>query len=218
MKESSILGGKELIGYMVVASLCFNLIWLPAAQADKTTSQASAAGHSQVIADSFTNARGKADDSAACRQFVVDFYKWYVPKHTLEDAVKVRGRQFSAKLYKALKKDIDAASKSPGEIVGLDFDPIVNGQDVADRYRVGQCRKKDGKFFVDVYAEWKEPSVPKSKGPDIVAELSAQEGRYVFENFHYGETKFKENENLLSILKVLENDRLKYSNKAPKKP
>lgn len=215
MKEISNPSGKVL-SFMVLAWSCFNLLGLSTAsvQAGETTSKvAPATGSSQALSNNLS----KSDESL-CRQFVVDFYKWYAPKHTLEDAVKERGSQFSAKLYRALKKDIDAASKSPGEIVGLDFDPILNGQDIADRYRVGKCRKKDGKYFVDVYSEWKDPSVPKTKGPDIVTELSMQNGRYVFDNFHYGETKFKENENLLSILKVLENDRLKYSNKAPKKP
>ncbi|MBX9938313.1 MAG: hypothetical protein K2Y32_03640 [Candidatus Obscuribacterales bacterium] len=215
MKETSTPGGKA-VNCMVLVLYCLSFVGLSTAsvQAGETASKAAVAtGNSKAQSHSLS----KADESL-CRQFVVDFYKWYAPKHTLEDAVKERGSQFSAKLYKALVKDIDAAGKSPDEIVGLDFDPILNGQDIADRYRVGKCRKKDGKYFVDVYSEWKDPSVPKSKGPDIVTELSMQNGRYVFDNFHYGETKFKENENLLSILKVLENDRLKYSNKAPKKP
>jgi hypothetical protein len=39
---------------------------------------------------------------------------------------------FSPELASKLKEDLAAQEKSPGEIVGLDFDPFLNAQDVGD--------------------------------------------------------------------------------------
>ena len=41
---------------------------------------------------------------------------------------------FNPALLQALKLDSEAAARAKGEIVGIDFDPFVGGQDADDHY------------------------------------------------------------------------------------
>jgi hypothetical protein len=85
-----------------------------------------------------------ADSAAGCGQFVQKFYDWYVarekaltkangPKDVMEVAMQEKRSCFSPELLKALQEDVAAAHKSPGELVGLDFDPILNTQEEPGR-------------------------------------------------------------------------------------
>lgn len=110
----------------------------------------------------------------------------------------------SPALYKALKADEDAAAKSPGEIVGLDFDPFYNAQDYADKYVVGNVKQKGAVYLVDVWGLWEGKKRDK---PDVVAEVQQVNGKWIFTNMHYGKSNIPENENLLSILRALKKER-----------
>jgi hypothetical protein len=55
---------------------------------------------------------------------------------------------------KGLKEDLAASKKSPGEIVGLDFDPFLNAQDIAERYLVGKITPKGDHYWVEVFGVW----------------------------------------------------------------
>src|SRR5689334_6354600 len=86
-------------------------------------------------------------DNAGQKQasdFVQKFYNWYVPialKTTKEPssdlAIAKRGSLFDPPLLSALKADAEAARNSPGDIVGLDFDPFLNAQDPSKKYVAG---------------------------------------------------------------------------------
>jgi hypothetical protein len=109
-------------------------------------------------------------------------------------------------LAKGLEGDLAASKKSPGEIVGLDFDPFLNAQDIAERYLVGNVTSKGDHYWVEVFGVW---NGQKNSNPDVVPEVAFENGHWIFTNFHYGKTDIPVNENLVSILEVLQKDRQK---------
>ncbi|MBX9692157.1 MAG: DUF3828 domain-containing protein [Cyanobacteria bacterium] len=144
---------------------------------------------------------------ASCKKFVQDFYKWYRsgnPTPTEETVLKKKKSLLSTKLYTALKADFDASSKVSDEIVGLDFDPFLNTQDVAEKYEVGDVKQKGSNYLADVWGSW---NGKREKKPDVVAEVQFVSGKYVFTNMHYGKSDIPENENLLSVLQALKKSR-----------
>ena len=103
-----------------------------------------------------------AEPAEECRQFVQRFYDWYLArgkaltnkksqKLVEEVALREKRSYFSPGLIKALQEDLAAERKSPGEIVGLDFDPFLNSQEAPERYVVGEVRAKDDHYLVDVF-------------------------------------------------------------------
>jgi len=126
-----------------------------------------------------------AEDSP--RKFVQDFYDWYVPmaaRSHSEDAsniaLKKKSSVFSPELLKALKEDAVASSKSPGEIVGLDWDPFLNSQEQIERCVLGNTTPKGGAFRVEIYDIL---GGKKDKKPNIIAEVKQENGQWVFVNF-----------------------------------
>jgi hypothetical protein len=152
-----------------------------------------------------------------CGPFVQQFYNWYVAKENaltksnsresaLEVALREKQSSFSAELVKALKNDLTASKGSPEEVVGLDFDPFLNAQDMGERYLVGKITPKGDHYWVEVFGIWEGK---KNTKPDVVPELAFQNGQWIFTNFHYGETSTPTNENLLSVLQQLKKERRK---------
>jgi hypothetical protein len=148
-------------------------------------------------------------DNAGQKQasdFVQKFYNWYVPialKTTKEPssdlAIAKRGSLFEASLLRALKADAEAARNSPGDIVGLDFDPFLNAQDPSKKYVAGDVSESGGLYLVGVYSVDKGKRAAK---PDVVAELKPAKDSFVFTNFRYGADG-----DLVAILKQLADDR-----------
>ena len=152
-----------------------------------------------------------------CGPFVQQFYNWYVStvnalmkRNSLESPLEVTLREkrssFSPELVKGLKEDLAASKKSPEEIVGLDFDPFLNAQDIAERYLVGKITPKGDHYWVEVFGVW---NGQKNSNPDVVPELAFEKGHWIFTNFHYGKTDIPVNENLVSVLQILKKDRRK---------
>jgi hypothetical protein len=152
-----------------------------------------------------------------CGRFVEQFYDWYVAKEkaltkrnsresALEVALREKRSSFSTELVKGLKEDLAASKKSSGEIVGLDFDPFLNAQDIAERYLLGKITPKGDHYLVEVFGIW---GGQKKSNPDVVPELAFENGQWIFTNFHYGKTDIPVNENLISVLQVLKKDRQK---------
>ena len=52
-----------------------------------------------------------------------------------------------------------AYKKSPEEIVGLDFDPFLNAQDIAERYLVGKIIPKGGTSNTPLLRHYITPAV-----------------------------------------------------------
>lgn len=149
----------------------------------------------------------KAPDASSCKAFVQGFYDWYVPRAikapTLDLALKTRASDFAPSLVQQLKEDIAASARVKDEVVGLDFDPFLNGQDLGKRYVVDKAVLKNGNCWADVY----DMTGKKAKAPDVVPELAPRNKGWVFVNFHYPNYGDKEDENLVSVLNVLKKTR-----------
>jgi len=151
-----------------------------------------------------------ANTEASCRSFVQAFYTWYLPKgsrsaggRSWKDVVRYKSATFSPELFRQLKEDYAASAKNKDEIVGLDFDPILNSQDPCSRYVAEKVTAKGDGYLVEVFGVCEGK---KSKTVDITPEVVFKDGQWMFVNFHYGTGK---DENLLSILKQLRDDRAK---------
>ncbi len=150
----------------------------------------------------------------SCRSFVRTFYAWYnapsakaKEEHSPEEAIQRRSSAFDPELLRQLVKDYDAQSKVTGEIVGLDMDPFLATNSVPyEGYVVGKIIPKADTYLAEIYGT---NLGKKSSEPVVVPELRYKNDRWQFVNFHYLKPKFPENENLLSILKVLREEREK---------
>jgi len=154
-----------------------------------------------------------ADDPKAksCKQYVQEFYDWYAKRCRAEkksepsmDALANKKFSFSKQLQIQLKEDFDAAKHFPGEIVGLDFDPFLNAQDVGEKYTVEKVKNTGANYYADVAGTW---NGKKNSKPEIEPELSYEEGHWVFVNFYYPNADIAVNRDLLSVLKQLKKDR-----------
>ncbi len=145
----------------------------------------------------------------ACRAFVQEFYDWYAKRSHkgafgIEEALKERRRVFDAELVRRLREDAAAAAKAPGEIVGLDFDPVLNAQDIAEKYIVGAVRRQGVRFRVDVFGYWNGRKSPR---PDVTPEVLRAGSRWVFTNFYYRRDGKQATSNLLQVLQELKRER-----------
>ena len=145
-------------------------------------------------------------DASSCRSAATEFYQWYVPLlgkrsngPAWDVALQHRSPMFSPELLQALKSDSETQRRAKGEIVGIDFDPFVGGQDPADHYEVRRITLQDRSCLVEV---WSTPSDTRIR-PDVIAELSYQNGRWRFLNFRYPD----ENTDLVTVLMQLRKSR-----------
>jgi hypothetical protein len=134
----------------------------------------------------------------SAREFVEEFYKWYAARaqskgRTSDVALKLKSSNFSPQLAKLLKED-SAAQDNCAEIVGLDFDPILNTQDPWEHYEVGRITQKGQYYKAEIYGV---QSGKRNEKPDVVAEFLNKDGRWFFVNFYYP----SEGTNLMTILR-----------------
>lgn len=155
-----------------------------------------------------------AQSAQSCKKFVQSFYTWYIPQMTQnvpipcnERILKEKASYFSPTLLAMLREDQRESAKVTDEIVGLDFDPYINGQETPKRYLAGKASRRGKGYLVEVFdvSEGK-----KGKDPAVIPELVFSKGKWVFTNFHYYKTSFAANENLISILKIQKEARRKY--------
>ncbi len=162
--------------------------------------------------------QSKPEDKAeSCRKFVQGFYDWYVQNWdtpddkktpdeggTVERALKNYGRNFSVQLATMLKQD-EAAQYAAHEIVGLDFDPIVNGQDIDGKFTVPDVSMNNDHCFANVYETPEGNQQPAT--PTVVPELTVSGNTWIFVNFHFpAEDKYPAYD-LIQFLQMLKQDR-----------
>jgi len=128
-----------------------------------------------------------ATDSAArsAAQFTQGFYDWYRARgDVFEAAVHDSPAALEPGLLQAIREDLEAQSRSPDEVVGLDWDPFLNTQEPCDPYRVQGTTRRGDTVLVSVKGTCadREPQV----SPDVVAELGRLGGRWVFLDFRHG--------------------------------
>jgi len=87
------------------------------------------------------------DAEKSCRTFVQEFDDWYI--HVLDSggsydtALQYKRNAFSPELFRLMKDDSEASSRVEGEIVGIDFDPILGGQDWPKHIVAGKATLKN---------------------------------------------------------------------------
>ena len=143
------------------------------------------------------------DLQKSCRNFVQEFYNWYVrllKKNSKADPLDLRREAFDAELRRQLKAYDGASHDGVGL---LDFDPFVNGQDFSPvGYSAGEVTRKNDRYFVNVYCLggcWGDGA--NKRLLLIIPELLYKDGKWRFMNFHY---RFPDGSkgDLLSILKA----------------
>jgi hypothetical protein len=154
------------------------------------------------------------DTASSPKQFVQSFYDWYVitkdrqpDVRGTEAALKQKKQLFDATLYQKLLEDEQASAKSPGEIVGLDFDPFVNANGlIYKKYQAGSAVMKGAMYRVPIYGIDGAKKIAK---PVLEADVRKANASYVFTNFHFGKSDIPQNENLVSVLNELHKQREK---------
>jgi hypothetical protein len=176
---------QTTMGRQVITSCCALILAI----------QALACGRSQDIAQgkpvNGDYERGSIQNSAGTTPllFVQDFYEWYVPLAlghrdgpSWELVITQRPSILSPQLLAELKEDMEAQAASPGEIVGLDFDPFLNAQDPCERYEVGRVTERHQGARIEIHAVC---SGNRSPTPDIVLEVVPEGSSWAIENVHY---------------------------------
>ncbi|MBZ5696113.1 MAG: YbjP/YqhG family protein [Acidobacteriia bacterium] len=134
----------------------------------------------------------------SCRDFVQQFYDWYVkvgmpPKSDPLD-LTLKSHWLSPELARQLKVVKNAEAKD--KVVWLDADPVLNSQAPADKYAAGRVTRSGDHYLVEV-----RPT-DDTDNANIVPELAFQSGTWVLVNFHYPNfSESPRNENLLAMLK-----------------
>ena len=156
-----------------------------------------------------SQAQSPKPDDADCRSFVQTFYNNYAAKMRKGTNPSYDNPNFSRELVRQLKEDELASSKVKDEIVGLDFDPVLaTNAEPAEKYIVEKVTTHGDSFWVDVYGVY---SGKKSEKPIVQPELHKLNQKWIITNFHYEKSKIPTNDDLLSVLKQLRQDRQKYS-------
>ena len=146
-----------------------------------------------------TGAQVTDDINKSSREFVERFYQWYVPSllhrgrfRSWNIALRYKRSAFSPQLIELLTANSDAQAACR-DLVGLDFDPFLTYQDVAERYVVGKIAQKGQAYEADIHAV---RSGEQGEKPDVTAEFVEKDGQWFFVNFHY-----PDGDDLVTILK-----------------
>jgi hypothetical protein len=138
-----------------------------------------------AIADSTLGTPAADSEAQSAVLFAQGFYGWYA-RHgdRYEAAVRDSPSFFAPVLLEAMRADIAAQARRPGEIVGLDWDPFLATQDPCDPYRVGRAARRGDTILVAVKGMCTDMQ-PRT-GPDAIAELGRSKRRWVFVDFRHG--------------------------------
>lgn len=147
--------------------------------------------------------------TAELKKWVQNFYNAHHAKveknmmHGEDIALRDEKSSLTPELYALLKKDSEIRKKAPpGELAGLDFDPILSGNNPADKYIVGEVRKSGKNYLVDVFAVFSGQK--KKEKPSVIAEVKWENGKGIFLNFFYPDDKDNKSTDLISILKSIQ--------------
>jgi hypothetical protein len=123
------------------------------------------------------------------REFVQDFYDWYVPKFwqrspklAVKVALKHRSYLFKAELAQALDDYSQLPGKGRRTIAGSLYDPFLNAGDACERYQVGAINAEGRRYQVSVYAICL--GILRAN-PVVTAELTREGDHWEFVNFRY---------------------------------
>jgi len=152
-----------------------------------------------------------ANTNQSCKQFVGQFYSWYLelklkdnPTRTSDLALQAKPDVFDPALAQQLREDSDAQEKAGSDLVSLDADAFLGADGPADRYIVKRVTFKDGKCWAEVHGvrEHKE-----GKAPEVTPESEMNNGQWHFINFYFPSPSKPKSWNLLGELKALRESR-----------
>lgn len=169
-----------MITIRLVAVSCL-LVGCTPGQARQTDSDS--AKFSQASLES----RSQASAAGSARAFAQTFYDWYVPLgdklpgSRYDSVLVVQARMFASTLLAALKEDLDAQRRSPGEIVsvGGDYDPYLNSQDPCERYDAREAVPSHAGYTVSIYGV----CAGRNAHVDVLADVERNGASWVFTNF-----------------------------------
>jgi hypothetical protein len=151
----------------------------------------------------------------SCRNFVQEFYNWYVAQEIAHEksrtagppsneVLRFRPQVLSPELAQALQEETTAQARATDARSVLDFDPFLNSQDPSPKFVVASVALKDGRCraVVNGIAQGK-------KQERVMPELILAGESWVFVNFHYGRSQVSPDENLVTTLKQLRDRRNK---------
>ncbi len=125
--------------------------------------------------------------SKSPREFVEQFYAWYVPRAQSEDStqgwnnsLKLMRWDLSAQLAKLLEEGAAARARCK-EAVGLDFDPFLRTNEPSDHYEVGNIDRIGDHYRAKIH---RIVSGKRKDVPDVIAEFVRKEGRWFFLDFY----------------------------------
>lgn len=151
-----------------------------------------------------------APTQASCLRFVQGFYDWYVPltkkrmnEPTFNVVLHKKPDVFNSDLLQALRVDSEASAHAKDDIVGLDFDPFIGGQDPANRYEARNATLLSNRCSVEIFGTSPTDKAVKLGKPDAIADVAFDSGHWKFVNFRYPDLKT----DLLSVLKTLRDKR-----------
>jgi hypothetical protein len=144
--------------------------------------------------------------------FVQGFYDWYVGKvlvatkkgsgYGFIDAVRQRPDGFSPELKRLLEEDVAAASKCKDDVVGLDWDPFLETQELPGSYKVGKVEKTAQGFRVSV--DVRDAKARGARNPVAQADVAFVGGHWQFVDFVQEPNDPKTRQGLVSLLKGYE--------------
>jgi hypothetical protein len=133
-------------------------------------------------------ARVDAIDPAAL-SFVASFYEWFAAPRAAGGGDRMfvrvleeRAASLDTPLLAALREDRAAAERSPGELVGLEFEPFTANQDPCEAYSVGEASKAAGRIRVPIFSVC---SGHRLDAPSVTVEVEMREARWVITNVIY---------------------------------
>jgi hypothetical protein len=137
-----------------------------------------------VAADSTLGAPAADSTAHMAARFAQRFYDWYARQGERFDvAVRDSPAFFALQLLRDIRADVEASARSPGEIVGLDWDPFLGTQDPCNPYRVGETTRRGDTVLVPVKGMCTDRN--PTPGPDVIAELRFENGRWTFVDFRH---------------------------------
>ncbi|MBL0937716.1 MAG: hypothetical protein IBJ03_02415 [Gemmatimonadaceae bacterium] len=142
---------------------------------------------SLLLACGTTESR-QAGDEADAAQFVRGVYAAYLPRSersgigALDSLILEQPESFSDSLRAGLLRDASRRRENPGEIVGLDFDPLLASQDPCEDYVPGTAIRVDSLVRVAIHSVCQGV---RSADAVVVAEMVRRGTQWQFTNFIY---------------------------------
>jgi hypothetical protein len=154
-------------------------------QAQGPAAPATAQAMPIAYSDSAIGARATDPVADSASKFTEAFYAWYAAReYRLQSAVRARPDVFGSELLQALRLDLAAAAKHPGEIVGLDWEPFSGSQDPCGPFRATRVSRRADTVLVAMRGMCAD-AAPRF-APDAVPELLRVGGQWRVVNIRHG--------------------------------